>query len=42
MDSTVTEIARDTYRISTFHPGFGLTGGLVANRRPAYNGQAVR
>jgi len=24
MESTVTEIARDVYRISTFHPDFGI------------------
>ena len=24
MQSTVTEIARDVFRISTFHPGFGI------------------
>ena len=24
MDSTVTEIAQDVYRISTFHAGFGI------------------
>ena len=36
MDSTVTEIARDTYRISTFHPGFGIQFNqfLIADDEP--------
>jgi len=36
MDSTVTEIARDTYRISTFHPGYGIQFNqfLIADDEP--------
>jgi len=36
MDTTVTEIARDTYRISTFHPGFGIQFNqfLIADAEP--------
>jgi flavorubredoxin len=36
MEPNVTEIARDTYRISTFHPGFGIQFNqfLIADAEP--------